>query len=81
MNRSALDVALVPLAVFTVTSTVPLPDGASTRICVLDSTIPTAAREPKYTAWTFVKFLPVIVTSGGCHRSWETPGSRPGGPL
>ena len=54
--------ALVPVDVFTVTSTVPLPAGTTTRSCVLDRIHPLADFEPKYTACVLVKFFPVMVT-------------------
>ena len=56
-------VALVPPAVVTVTSTVPVPEGAVAVICVAVFTVkPVALLVPNFTAVAPVKFVPVIVT-------------------
>ena len=62
VNRSAEDVAEVPLAVVTVTSTTPVPAGLVAVICVSVSLVIVAARLPKSTAVAPAKFTPVIVT-------------------
>ena len=62
MNWSEVDAALVPAGVVTVTSTVPVPAGAVTMICVEELTVYTALEPPKLTAVAPVKFVPVIVT-------------------
>ena len=64
VNWSAADVALVPPAVVTLTSTVPaLPTGAVAVICVAELTVkPVAAVAPKVTAVAPLKFVPVMVT-------------------
>jgi hypothetical protein len=64
VNRSAALVALVPLAVVTVTSTVPDPDGEFAVICVALMTVTlVAALPPKLTVLPpTAKFAPVTVT-------------------
>ena len=60
---SLMDVADVPPAALTVTSTVPVPVGALAVICVALFTMKVVAGfEPKATALTAVKLVPVIVT-------------------
>lgn len=63
MNWSAALVALVPLGVVTVTSTVPLP-GGEVAVIVVELTTETlvAAFGPKLTAVAPVRFAPLIVT-------------------
>jgi hypothetical protein len=55
-------VVLVPALVVTVTSTVPVPDGAVAVILVAFVTVNGAAFTPKFTALTLVKFVPVMIT-------------------
>ena len=64
MNWSADEVADVPLAVVTVTSTVPaVPAGLVAVICVAELTVkPVAAAVPNSTAVAPVRFVPVMVT-------------------
>ena len=63
MNWSAADVADVPPAVVTLTSTVPVPAGDVAVIWVAELTVtPVAAVAPKVTAVAPVKPVPVIVT-------------------
>jgi hypothetical protein len=57
------EIALVPPAVVTVTSTVPVPAGATASNVVEDSTFTAVAgSEPKLTVASEPKFVPVIVT-------------------
>ena len=63
MKRSAFEVRLLPLGVFTVTSTAPVPAGEVAVIDVDDATAKSAAAVPKCTAVAPVKLLPVIVTA------------------
>ncbi len=63
MNRSADEVALVPLGVVTVTSTTPAAwAGAVAVIEEVEVTVKAAGAEPKSTALVPVKPVPVIVT-------------------
>ena len=63
MNWSAADVAEVPPAVVTLTSTVPVPAGEVAVIDVAELTVkPAAGVAPKVTAVAAVKPVPVIVT-------------------
>jgi hypothetical protein len=63
VNRSLALVALMPPAVVTVTSTVPLPDGDVAVICVAPLTVNDVALAlPNLTAVAPVRAVPVIVT-------------------
>lgn len=63
VNRSAVLVALVPLAVVTVMSTVPVPAGDTAVIDVADTTVKLVALVvPNFTAVAAVSVVPVIVT-------------------
>ena len=62
MNWSAALVALVPPAVFTVTSTVALPAGAVALILVELLNVKAAETAPKKTPVAPVKFVPVMLT-------------------
>ncbi|MHC2619285.1 hypothetical protein ACVIW2_001317 [Bradyrhizobium huanghuaihaiense] len=63
MNWSAAEVAEVPPAVVTLTSTVPLPAGEVAVIWVAELTVkPVAAVAPNVTAVAPVKLVPVMVT-------------------
>jgi hypothetical protein len=63
VNRSADDVALVPPAVLTVTSTLPLPEGTLAAIVVeLTRVTPDAFLVPKETVAGPLNPVPVIVT-------------------
>ena len=63
MYWSAAEVADVPPAVVTRTSTVPVPAGAVAVIWVAELTVkPVAGVAPKLTAVAPLKFVPVIVT-------------------
>ena len=63
MNWSAAEVADVPPAVVTRTSTVPVPAGDVAVICVAELTVsPVAAVAPNVTAVAPVKPVPVMVT-------------------
>ena len=63
MNWSAADVADVPPAVVTVTSTVPLPAGDVAVIDVAELTVKLVAlTAPNFTAVVPVRLVPVIVT-------------------
>jgi hypothetical protein len=62
VNWSAEPVALVPPAVVTVTSTVPVPAGDVAVIELALLTEKLAAVPPKFTAVAPVKFVPVMVT-------------------
>ena len=63
VNWSAAEVADVPPAVVTLTSTVPVPAGEVAVIEVAELTVkPVAAVAPKFTAVAPVKLVPVIVT-------------------
>ena len=63
MNWSAADVADVPPAVVTLTSTVPVPAGEVAVIWVAELTVkPVAAVPPKFTAVAPDKLRPVITT-------------------
>ncbi len=63
MNSSTTEVALVPLGVVTVTSTVPgAPLGAVAVIEVGEVAVMVAAFEPKSTALTATKSVPVMLT-------------------
>src|SRR5580658_3338036 len=59
---SALEVALVPPGVLTVTSTVPVPAGDVAVTCVEVFTVKTALVDPKSTAVAPVRLVPVMVT-------------------
>jgi len=63
VNSPAAAMALVPPIVIAVTSTAPMPDGATAVICVAESTVNDAADDaPNRTAVAPAKFDPVIVT-------------------
>ncbi len=62
MNWSADDVAEVPPAVTTVTSTVPVPAGLVATICVAVSLVIVAVTLPNLTAVAPDRFVPAIVT-------------------
>ncbi|MGY4359591.1 hypothetical protein ACVW0J_006084 [Bradyrhizobium sp. i1.7.7] len=63
MNWSAADVADVPPAVVTRTSTVPVPAGDVAAIWVAELTVkPAAAVAPNVTAVAPVKLVPVMIT-------------------
>ena len=63
MNWSAAEVALVPPAVVTRTSTVPVPAGDVAVIwVVLLTTKPVAAVAPKFTAVAPLRLVPVMTT-------------------
>ena len=62
MNSSAGEVAEVPPAVVTVTSTVPLPAGEVAVIEVAESAVIVAALDPKSTALAPPRLVPVMVT-------------------
>ncbi len=64
MYWSAALVALVPPGVVTVTSTVPVPPGAVAVMVValIDAKVVAGLLDPKSTAVTPVKLVPVIVT-------------------
>ena len=57
-----MEVAEVPPAVTTVTSTLPVPAGLVTTMLVALSLLILASVLPKYTAVAPLRFLPVIVT-------------------
>ena len=64
MNWSAADVADVPPAVVTVTSTVPLPAGDVAVIDVAELTVKLVAlTAPNFTAVAPVRVVPVMVTN------------------
>jgi len=63
VNWSAADVAEVPAAVVTMTSTVPVPAGDVAVIDVAELTVKAVAlMAPNFTAVTPLKLVPVIVT-------------------
>ena len=62
VNWSSDEVAEVPAAVVTVTSTVPVPAGLVATICVAVSLVIVAATPPKFTAVADARPVPVIVT-------------------
>jgi len=63
VNRSAAEVAEVPKAVVTVTSTVPVPTGDVAVIEVAELTVKLVALlAPNFTAVAPEKFVPAIVT-------------------
>src|SRR5437016_1050771 len=63
VKRSAELVALVPPGVVTITSTVPVPAGATAVIDVVEMTVKlVAGAEPKLTAVAPLKFVPVTLT-------------------
>ena len=62
MNWSAADVADVPFAVVTVTSTVPVPAGAVAVIELAVSPVMVAGVDPKSTAVAPPRLLPAMVT-------------------
>ena len=63
MNWSADPVDEVPLLVVTVMSTVPLPGGLVTVICVPESAVIVPAAPPKLTLVAPARLVPVIVTA------------------
>ena len=62
MKWSALEVAEVPPAVVTVTSTVPVPAGEVTVMEVAVSAVTVPAVVPNLTAVAFARLVPVTVT-------------------
>ncbi len=62
MKWSALEVAEVPPAVVTVTSTVPVPAGEVTVMEAAVSAVTAPAVVPKSTAVAFARLVPVTVT-------------------
>jgi hypothetical protein len=62
VNWLAAEVALVPPAVVTRTSTVPVPAGAVAVIWVALSTVKAAVTPPKVTFVALEKFVPPMVT-------------------